>query len=143
MILVYQMQFYSYMILQINNINMKKISFILIYVLCFLANAKSQDTCFTKKQILNIYNNIKVLEHKDSIQNTLLSEYQLQMHDFKSVMIMDSTTISGQTIQIENLQQNCKDLKDICKQVTPQWFEKPLFVSILTAIGTIFVLKAL
>lgn len=143
MILVYQMQFYSYMILQINNINMKKISFILIYVLCLLANVKSQDTCFTKKQILNIYNNIKVLEHKDSIQNTLLSEYQLQMHDFKSVMIMDSTTISGQTIQIENLQQNCKDLKDICKQVTPQWFEKPLFVSILTAIGTIFVLKAL
>lgn len=122
---------------------MKKISFILIYVLCLLANAKSQDTCFTKKQILNIYNNIKVLEHKDSIQNTLLSEYQLQMHDFKSVMIMDSTTISGQTIQIENLQQNCKDLKDICKKVTPQWFEKPLFVSILTAIGTIFVLKAL
>lgn len=122
---------------------MKKISFILIYVLCLLANTKSQDTCFTKKQILNIYNNIKVLEHKDSIQNTLLSEYQLQMHDFKSVMIMDSTTISGQTIQIENLQQNCKDLKDICKQVTPQWFEKPLFVSILTAIGTIFVLKAL
>jgi Ni,Fe-hydrogenase I large subunit len=122
---------------------MKKLLLVIIYVLCLVSNVKSQDTCFTKKQIVNIYNNIRVLEYNDSIQKQLISQYKFQEHDYRNLRTMDSTTIAGQVIQVENLQQNCKDLKEICKQVTPAWYERPLFVIILTSISTVFVLRAL
>ena len=69
------------------------------------------DTCFSRKKILNIYNNIIVLEHRDSINTILIKEFNSVVIDYKSVMKMDSTTIAGQKIQINNLEENSKTWK--------------------------------
>ena len=73
---------------------MKRIIFFIVLCIGLTINVKAQssDTCFSKRKIKNIYNNIKVLEHKDSIQIKLIEEYKSQCIDFKKAQELDSIT---------------------------------------------------
>jgi len=99
------------------------------------------DTCFSKKKILNIYNNIIVLEHRDSINTILIKEFNSVVIDYKSVMKMDSTTIAGQKIQINNLEENSKTWKKLYDTVNPKWYQKPPFMFATGIITTLLLFK--
>jgi|688.fasta_scaffold559244_2 hypothetical protein len=125
---------------------MKKTIFILFLSILMLSNVYSQtsvklDTCFQKPQIINIYNNIRVLEYKDSIQTKLLNEYQFQVNDYRSIMLLDSTTIENQKIQINNLQENAKTWKTLYNTVKPSWYEKPLTMLISGIVGAAIIVN--
>lgn len=91
-------------------------------------SAQTVDTCFTKRKIINIYNNIRVLEHKDSIHTMLMEEYKAQCIDFKTALELDSITIEGQKAQITNLEANVKDWKKAYEISRPKWYEKPVIM---------------
>ena len=99
------------------------------------------DTCFSRKKILNIYNNIVVLEHKDSVSTILIKEFNTIIIDYKSIMTLDSATISGQKIQITNLEENSKTWKKLYDTVNPSWYEKPPFVFASGIITTLLLFK--
>jgi hypothetical protein len=122
---------------------MKKLIIFIILSLGLTINAQSQiiDTCFSKRKIINIYNNIRVLEHRDSIHTQLMEEYKAQCIDFKSALELDSITIEGQKVQITNLQENVKDWKKIYDTVKPKWYEKPPIMFTSGAILTMFLFK--
>ena len=117
---------------------MKKIVILIfLSVLMYTSYAQVPDTCFSKPQIKNIYNNIKVLEFRDSMHQEIIYKYKEQITDFESLKISDSITKSSQKIQIQNLQQNNKDLNTINKLIKPKWYQLPIVVSTITFISTI------
>jgi len=91
-------------------------------------SAQTVDTCFSKRKIINIYNNNRVLEHKDSIHTQLIEEYKTQCTDFKTVLQMDSIIIEGQKVQISNLEANVQDWKKAYEISKPKWYEKPFIM---------------
>ena len=91
-------------------------------------SAQTVDTCFSKRKIINIYNNIRVLEHKDSIHTQLIEEYKTQCTDFKTILQMDSIIIEGQKVQISNLDANAEDWKKAYEISKPKWYEKPFIM---------------
>ena len=122
---------------------MKKLIFsiILCMGLAINANAQMPDTCFSKRKIINIYNNIRVLEHKDSVHTQLMEEYKAQCIDFKTALDLDSITIISQKAQITNLEENVKDWKKIYETVKPKWYEKPPIMFSSGAILTMLLFK--
>lgn len=105
------------------------------------ANAQMPDTCFSKRKIINIYNNIRVLEHKDSVHTQLMEEYKAQCIDFKTALELDSITIISQKAQITNLEENVKDWKKIYETVKPKWYEKSPIMFSSGAILTMLLFK--
>ena len=125
---------------------MKKYIFILFLSFFMSLSVYSQtnnklDTCFNKPQIINIYNNIRVIEFRDSIKTNLLNEYKLQINDYKSIMLLDSTTIENQKIQINNLQENAKTWKTLYNTVKPAWYEKPLTMLMSGIVGAAIIVN--
>ena len=109
---------------------MKQLIIFIILSLGLLTNIKAQsvDTCFSKRRIINIYNNIRVLEYKDSVYTRLLGEYEVQCTDYKAVLKMDSITIEGQKAQISNLEANVQDWKKAYEISRPKWYERPFIM---------------
>lgn len=123
---------------------MKKFIFLYLFIISsIISYAQVPDTCFTKNQIKNIYNNVRVLEYKDSIHTLLLNKYKDQVIDYEILRASDSLTISGQKIQIKNLEQNNKDLTTINKLVTPKWYELPIVVSSATFLATFLLISSI
>jgi hypothetical protein len=125
---------------------MKKYTFILFLFIFMSLSVYSQtnnklDTCFNKPQIINIYNNIRILEFRDSIKTNLLNEYKFQINDYRSIMLLDSTTIENQKIQINNLQENAKTWKTLYNTVKPSWYEKPLTMLISGIVGAAIIVN--
>lgn len=122
---------------------MKRIIFFIVLCIGLTINVKAQssDTCFSKRKIKNIYNNIKVLEHKDSIQIKLIEEYKSQCIDFKKAQELDSITIEGQKIQNANLKANVNDWKRAYETSRPSWYEKPPVMFSTGAILTMILFK--
>jgi hypothetical protein len=109
----------------------------------FAGYAQTADTCFTKTQIRNIYNNIRILEFRDSMHQEIISKYKDQVTDYETLKYSDSITISGQSLQIKNLEKNNEDLNTINKLVKPKWYQLQVFVSITTFITTVTILSIL
>jgi len=123
---------------------MKKIIISIFFsILMFAGYAQTADTCFTKTQIRNIYNNIRILEFRDSMHQEIISKYKDQVTDYETLKYSDSITISGQSLQIKNLEKNNEDLNTINKLVKPKWYQLPVFVSITTFITTVTILSIL
>lgn len=123
---------------------MKKLVVLIFLSMLMLSSyAQVPDTCFSKIQIKNIYNNIKVLEYRDSMHQEIINKYKDQIIDFEFLKTSDSITIASQKIQIQNLEQNNKDLNTINKLVTPKWYQLPIVVSTITFISTITLISIL
>ena len=54
---------------------------------------------------------------------------------------MDSTTIAGQKIQINNLEENSKTWKKLYDTVNPKWYQKPPFMFATGIITTLLLFK--
>jgi hypothetical protein len=73
----------------------------------------------------------------------IINKYKDQIIDFEFLKTSDSITIASQKIQIQNLEQNNKDLNTINKLVTPKWYQLPIVVSTITFISTITLISIL
>jgi hypothetical protein len=84
---------------------MKYILTILLSLVIFYTNAQKQlsDSCFTKKQVLDISFTLDSLYYVDSINNAIIQEYKSVIHDFKIYNKLDSTIIAEKDIQIRSL----------------------------------------
>jgi hypothetical protein len=122
---------------------MKKIIFFIVLCLGLGINIKAQvpDTCFSRRKITNIYNNIRVLEHRDSVHTQLMEEYKNQCIDFKLALKLDSITIEGYKVQNANLNANVNDWKRAYETSKPKWYEKPPIMLSSGAILTMFLFK--
>lgn len=123
---------------------MKKIIVLLLLITTtFSLYSQVPDTCFTKTQIKNIYNNVRVLEYKDSIYNCLIIKYKDQVTDYEKLRISDSLSINNQKIQIINLEQNNKDLNTINKLTAPKWYKSPIIVASTTFLATFLLITGI
>jgi hypothetical protein len=82
-----------------------------------------------------------ILEHRDSINTILTTEFKSVIADYKTVGLMDSTTIAGQTIQLRNLEENSKTWEKLYNTVNPKWYERPLPVFASGVITTLLLFK--
>ena len=79
---------------------------------------------------------------KEAIKMAIL-EFTISelLSNAKSVMKMDSTTIAGQKIQINNLEENSKTWKKLYDTVNPKWYQKPPFMFATGIITTLLLFK--
>ena len=81
---------------------------LLLSLVIFYINAQKNtpiaDSCFTKKQVLDISFTLDSLLYLDSINNEIIQEYKLVIHDHEIYNKLDSTIIAEKQIQIKTLQ---------------------------------------
>ena len=84
---------------------MKYILTLLLSIVIFYVNAQKQlpDSCFTKKQVLDISFTLDSLHYIDSINNELIREYKSIIHDHEIYNKLDSTIIAEKNIQLKTL----------------------------------------
>lgn len=84
---------------------MKYILTLLLSIVIFYINAQKQlpDSCFTKKQVLDISFTLDSLHYIDSINNEIIKEYKSILHDHAIYNKLDSTIIAEKNIQLKTL----------------------------------------
>lgn len=84
---------------------MKYILTLLLSIVIFYVNAQKQlpDSCFTKKQVLDISFTLDSLHYIDSINNEIIKEYKSILHDHSIYNKLDSTIIAEKNIQLKTL----------------------------------------
>ena len=84
---------------------MKYILTLLLSIVIFYVNAQKQlpDSCFTKKQVLDISFTLDSLHYIDSINNEIIREYKSIIHDHEIYNKLDSTIIAEKNIQLKTL----------------------------------------
>ena len=87
---------------------------ILVFLL-FISLTYSEN-CFSDEEVANIFNGIKELQYKDSVNVDLQLTLESQIKDYQQIVFYDSLMI----FQLEN-QIKLKD--DLIKEITPKWYE--------------------
>jgi len=107
---------------------MKYILTILLSAVIFYTNAQKQlsDSCFTKKQILDISFTIDSLFYIDSINNEMIKEYKSIIYDFKIHNKLDSTIIAEKDIQLRSLR-NINSMYIAERIENNKWYNKKSF----------------
>lgn len=84
---------------------MKYILTLLLSIIIFYVNAQKQlpDSCFTKKQVLDISFTLDSLYYIDSINNQIIREYKSIIHDHEIYNKLDSVIIAEKNIQLKTL----------------------------------------
>ena len=84
---------------------MKYIISIILLVISLNTFSQKQipDSCFTKKQIMDISYTIDSLWYLDSINKLIINEQQSIINDYNVYSKLDSTTIAQKNIQIHAL----------------------------------------
>jgi len=84
---------------------MKYILTLLLSTVIFYVNAQKQlpDSCFTKKQVLDISFTLDSLYYVDSINNEIIREYKSIIHDHEIYNKLDSVIIAEKNIQLKTL----------------------------------------
>jgi len=116
----------------------KKLFILLIVLFSYNIDVKAQDTCFTKTEILNIYNNIKELQETDSLRIVLISELKYQNTQYKVLNLQDSTIQVYQQEEIDLLKNRINLYKDLVKETKPKWYQTK-FVGFIEGAATILV----
>lgn len=84
---------------------MKYVISIILLVISLNTFSQKQipDSCFTKKQIMDISYTIDSLWYLDSINKLIINEQQSIIHDYNTYSKLDSITIAQKNIQIHAL----------------------------------------
>ena len=100
----------------------------IIYIL-FMGFLLAQDVqepktySFTEEQVLGFTNAIKELELKDSLNVSLVADYEAMVKRLEATAAIDSMLISNKTTQIDLLKDTNKLLEQKVKLVRPKWYE--------------------
>jgi hypothetical protein len=78
---------------------------------------------FTEEQVLGFTNAIKELELKDSLNVSLVSDYEMMVKRLESNAAIDSMLIENKTVQINLLKEQTDLLNQKVKLVRPKWYE--------------------
>ena len=100
----------------------------LIYIL-LIGSLFSQDVIepktytFTEEEVLAFTNEIKTLELKDSLNVSLVADYEEMVKKLEANAAIDSMLISNKTTQIDLLKDTNNLLEQKVKLVRPKWYE--------------------
>ena len=78
---------------------------------------------FTEEQVLGFTNAIKELELKDSLNVSLVEDYEAMVKRLEETAVIDSMLIANKTTQINLLKDTNKLLEQKVKLVKPKWYE--------------------
>ena len=103
---------------------MRYITYILFVGLLFAQDVQEPKTySFTEDQVLGFTNAIKELELKDSLNVSLVSDYEAMVKRLEATAAIDSMLIANKTFQISLLKDTNKLLEQKVKLVQPKWYE--------------------
>ena len=103
---------------------MRYITYILFVGLLFAQDIQEPKTySFTEDQVLGFTNAIKELELKDSLNVSLVSDYEAMVKRLEATAAIDSMLIANKTTQINLLKDTNKLLEQKVKLVQPKWYE--------------------
>ena len=103
---------------------MRHIIYILFVGLLFAQDVQEPKTySFTEDQVLGFTNAIKELELKDSLNVSLVSDYEAMVKRLESTAAIDSMLIANKTTQLNLLKDTNKLLEQKVKLVQPKWYE--------------------
>ena len=103
---------------------MRYITYILFVGLLFAQDIQEPKTySFTEEQVLGFTNAIKELELKDSLNVSLVSDYEAMVKRLEATAAIDSMLIANKTFQISLLKDTNKLLEQKVKLVKPKWYE--------------------
>ena len=100
----------------------------LIYIL-LIGSLFGQDVIepktytFTEEEVLGFTNTIKELELKDSLNVSLVEDYEAMVKRLEETSVIDSMLIANKTTQINLLKDTNKLLEQKVKLVKPKWYE--------------------
>ena len=103
---------------------MRYIIYILFVGLLFAQDVQEPKTySFTEEQVLGFTNAIKELELKDSLNVSLVSDYEAMVKRLEATAAIDSMLIANKTTQLTLLKDTNKLLEQKVKLVRPKWYE--------------------
>mgnify|MGYP003690669219 FL=1 len=103
---------------------MRYITYILFVGLLFAQDIQEPKTySFTEDQVLGFTNAIKELELKDSLNVSLVSDYEAMVKRLEATAAIDSMLIANKTTQLTLLKDTNKLLEQKVKLVKPKWYE--------------------
>ena len=103
---------------------MRYIIYILFVGLLFAQDVQEPKTySFTEEQVLGFTNAIKELELKDSLNVSLVSDYETMVKRLEATAAIDSMLIANKTTQLTLLKDTNKLLEQKVKLVRPKWYE--------------------
>jgi hypothetical protein len=103
---------------------MRYIIYILFVGLLFAQDVSEPKTySFTEEQVLGFTNAIKELELKDSLNVSLVFDYEAMVKRLESNAAIDSMLIENKTVQINLLKEQTDLLNQKVKLVRPKWYE--------------------
>ena len=103
---------------------MRYIIYILSVGLLFAQDIQEPKTySFTEDQVLGFTNAIKELELKDSLNVSLVSDYEAMVKRLEATAAIDSMLIANKTTQLTLLKDTNKLLEQKVKLVKPKWYE--------------------
>ena len=105
-------------------IYMRYIIYILFVGLLFAQDVQEPKTySFTEEQVLGFTNAIKELELKDSLNVSLVEDYEAMVKRLEATAAIDSMLIANKTTQLTLLKDTNKLLEQKVKLVRPKWYE--------------------
>jgi len=103
---------------------MRNIIYILFVGLLFAQDIQEPKTySFTEEQVLGFTNAIKELELKDSLNVSLVEDYEAMVKRLEATAVIDSMLIANKTTQLTLLKDTNKLLEQKVKLVQPKWYE--------------------
>ena len=103
---------------------MRYIIYILFLGLLFAQDVQEPKTySFTEEQVLGFTNAIKELELKDSLNVSLVEDYEAMVKRLEATAVIDSMLIANKTTQLTLLKDTNKLLEQKVKLVRPKWYE--------------------
>ena len=103
---------------------MRYIIYILFLGLLFAQDVQEPKTySFTEEQVLGFTNAIKELELKDSLNVSLVEDYEAMVKRLEATAVIDSMLIANKTTQLTLLKDTNKLLEQKVKLVQPKWYE--------------------
>ena len=103
---------------------MRNIIYILFVGLLFAQDVSEPKTySFTEEQVLGFTNAIKELELKDSLNVSLVEDYEAMVKRLEATAAIDSMLIANKTTQLNLLKDTNELLEQKVKLVRPKWYE--------------------
>ena len=116
---------------------MRYIIYILFVGLLFAQDVQEPKTySFTEEQVLGFTNAIKELELKDSLNVSLVEDYEAMVKRLEATAAIDSMLIANKTTQIDLLKDTNKLLEQKVKRVRPKWYENKWLYFTYGVLGT-------
>ena len=93
-----------------------------LWILLLLVPLFAQQT-FSNEEVLGIANQIKELQHSDSVKTIQIVNLEKQIDTYKRQTGIDSLLLQHKDFQIGLLDERCKLYEKQVKLVKPKWYE--------------------